>query len=102
MTHATGFLSGVGGRRIFWQSWTPGTGPRAVIVIVHGAGEHSDRYVHVAGALVADGYAVHTLDHRGHGQSDGRRALIDRLDKAVADLDQVVVQAAAEHPETPV
>ncbi len=102
MTHATGFLSGAGGRRIFWQSWTPEVPPRAVIVIVHGAGEHSDRYGHLAGALVADGYAVHTLDHRGHGRSDGRRALLDRLDNAVADLDQVVVQAAAEHPGTPV
>ena len=56
----------------------------------------------MAGALVADGYAVHALDHRGHGRSDGPRALIDRLDNAVADLDQVVVQALAEHPGTPV
>jgi len=99
---AQGFLEGAGGRRIFWQSWGAGAQPRAVIVIVHGASEHSDRYQYVAGALVADGYAVCALDHRGHGRSDGPRAVIDRLDNAVADLDQLVVQAQDRHPGAPV
>jgi acylglycerol lipase len=98
MTHATGLLTGAGGRRIFWQSWKASGEPRALVVIVHGASEHSDRYVHVADALVADGYAVYALDHRGHGRSEGPRAVIDKLDSAVADLDQLVVQATAEHP----
>ena len=102
MIHATGLLTGAGGRRIFWQSWSPDGEPRALVVIVHGAGEHSDRYVHVADRLCADGYAVYALDHRGHGRSEGPRALIDRLDNAVADLDQLVVQASAEHPAAPV
>ena len=102
MTHATGLLTGAGGRRICWQSWSPDGEPRALVVIVHGAGEHSDRYVHVADRLCADGYAVYALDHRGHGRSEGPRALIDRLDNAVADLDQLVVQASAEHPAAPV
>ena len=102
MTHATGLLTGAGGRRIFWQSWSSDGEPRALVVIVHGAGEHSDRYVHVADRLCADGYAVYALDHRGHGRSEGPRALIDRLDNAVADLDQLVVQASAEHPAAPV
>jgi alpha-beta hydrolase superfamily lysophospholipase len=94
--HDTGFLDGAGGRRIFWQRWRPGGPPRAVVVIVHGASEHSGRYVHVAARLLADGYAVYALDHRGHGRSDGPRALIDRLDRAVADLDQLVAKARAE------
>jgi alpha-beta hydrolase superfamily lysophospholipase len=72
------------------------------VVIVHGAGEHSDRYRHVADALTADGYAVHALDHRGHGRSEGPRALIDRLDHAVADLDQLLLEAREPHPRAPV
>jgi len=97
-----GFLEGAGGRRIFWQSWGAGASPRAVIVIVHGASEHSDRYDYVAGALVAGGYAVYASDHRGHGRSDGPRAVIDRLDNAVADLDQLVLLARDRHPVAPV
>lgn len=99
MNHATAFLPGAGGRAIFWQSWTPDATARAVVVIVHGAGEHSDRYAHVAVRLVADGYAVYAPDHRGHGRSEGSRALIDRIDNAVADLDRLVLTAAERHPE---
>jgi acylglycerol lipase len=102
VNHGTGFLRGAGGRQIFKQSWLPDETPRALVVIVHGAGEHSDRYRHVADALTADGYAVHALDHRGHGRSEGPRALIDRLDHAVADLDQLVLEARESHPQAPV
>jgi alpha-beta hydrolase superfamily lysophospholipase len=101
VTPATGFLEGVGGRRIFWQAWTP-EAPVAVVVIVHGAGEHSGRYDHVVARLVAAGYAVHAADHRGHGRSDGARALVERIDYAVADLDQVVAAAGHAHPGLPV
>ena len=102
MITATGFLTGAGGRRIFWQSWTPDGDVRAVIVLVHGASEHSGRYGYVAEMLVADGYAVHALDHRGHGRSGGPRALIDRLSNAVADVDQLVLEARARHRGVPV
>lgn len=102
MTHATGFLNGARGRRIFWQTWSPGDEPRAVVVLVHGASEHSDRYRHVANALVQDNYVVYALDHRGHGRSDGPRAVIDRLENAVADLDQLVLEARERHPDAPV
>ncbi len=95
-------FTGVGGLRIEWRSWMPEDGGvRAVIVIAHGAGEHVGRYEHVAARLIAEGYAVYALDHRGHGRSEGTRALIDRLDNAVADLDALVLLAGSEHPELP-
>jgi acylglycerol lipase len=102
VNHTESSLTGVGGRRIFWQTWTPEAPPRAVVVLVHGAGEHSGRYDHVVARLVADSYAVYALDHRGHGRSEGPRALIERIDAAVADLDQLVVAAAAAQPGLPV
>jgi alpha-beta hydrolase superfamily lysophospholipase len=101
VTHATSTLAGAGGQEIFWQSWSP-VQPRGVVVIVHGFGEHSDRYEHVARRLVADGYAIYALDHRGHGRSEGTRAVIDRLADAVSDIDQVVVLAGDAHPDLPV
>ena len=93
---------GAGGVRIFWRSWLPGPEPRAVVVIVHGAGEHLGRYEHVAARLTYEGYAVYAADHRGHGRSDGARALIDRVQNAVADLDQIVGLASDANPGTPV
>jgi alpha-beta hydrolase superfamily lysophospholipase len=46
------------------------------------------------------GYALYAPDHRGHGRSEGDRAIIDRLDNAVADLDAMVELARSRHPET--
>jgi alpha-beta hydrolase superfamily lysophospholipase len=51
---------------------------------------------------VADGYAVHALDHRGHGRSEGPRALIDRMRNAVADLHALVEATVLAHPGVPV
>jgi acylglycerol lipase len=92
----SGTLTGVGGLQLFRRFWRPSDPPTAVVVLVHGAGEHSGRYEHVAEHLVANGYAVHALDHRGHGRSQGPRALIDRVDHAVTDLD-ALVSAAVQH-----
>jgi acylglycerol lipase len=103
--HATGTLTGAGAGAvgIFWQSWAPEEGPaRGVVVIVHGFGEHSGRYEHVAQRLVAGGYAAYALDHRGHGRSEGPRAVIDRLADAVSDIDRLTVLAGDAHPGLPV
>jgi acylglycerol lipase len=92
----SGRMAGVGGLELFRRFWRPTDPPAAVVVLVHGLGEHSGRYEHVAERLVADGYAVHALDHRGHGRSQGPRALIDRVDHAVTDLD-ALVSVAIQH-----
>jgi acylglycerol lipase len=99
--HLVGRLAGAAGADIFWQAWLPAAGPRAVVVIAHGGGEHSGRYAQVAARLNAAGYAAYALDHRGHGRSTGRRALIDRLDNVLADLDTFVALVAAGHPGRP-
>jgi acylglycerol lipase len=102
MSHATGFMAGAGGPRIFWQSWRPDSAPHAVVLLVHGASEHSGRYGYVAAALTAAGYAVYALDHRGHGRSEGSRAVLNRMSAAVTDVDQLVLQATDENPGRPV
>jgi acylglycerol lipase len=102
MKREDGFLAGAGGRRIFWRAWLPDTPLQALILLVHGAGEHTGRYEHVAAALTQDGYGVYGLDHRGHGRSEGPRAIIDRMDNAVADLEQLRGLAGERHPRVPV
>ncbi|MHB1838003.1 MAG: alpha/beta hydrolase, partial [Solirubrobacteraceae bacterium] len=101
MTVRESSFNGVGGVQIFWRVWLPDAAegvPHTVIVLVHGAGEHSGRYDHVVAALTGAGHAVYALDHRGHGRSDGPRALIDRADNAVQDLDTLVSIAREAHP----
>lgn len=54
--------------------WTPKQpdGP-ATIQILHGLGEHADRYERFAKAANARGYAVVAHNHRGHGALAARR-----------------------------
>jgi acylglycerol lipase len=97
-----GQFAGIKGLEIFWQAWRVQAMPaRAVVVISHGAGEHSSRYEHVAIRYAGLGYPVYALDHRGHGRSAGPRALVDRLEHAAADLDVLIGLARREHPEVP-
>jgi acylglycerol lipase len=95
-------FSGAGGLQIFWRAWLPEGDPDAIVVISHGVSEHSGRYGHVAADLIAHDYAVYALDHRGHGRSGGDRAVIDRLEYAVADIDTLVSIASEQHPGKPV
>lgn len=102
MQHREGSFQGQKNVFIYRQAWLPDGVVRAAVVIVHGLGEHSARYRHVAGYLVEAGCAVYALDHRGHGKSQGARAVIDRFAHAVDDIDQVVELARREQPGKPV
>lgn len=98
MPHDTGSLTGLHDTPIFTQRWLPDGPPRAAVFVAHGLGEHSGRYAHVAARLVGRGFAVYTLDHRGHGQSGGPRAEIDRFDDFVDDLRRYFEQVRAAPP----
>jgi len=94
--HVEGQFAGVGKLEIYWQAWLPEGERHASVVIAHGASEHGGRYGHVVEEMVPAGYGVYAIDHRGHGRSGGRRAVIDRLAYAVADLDTLIDLVARE------
>ncbi len=77
MKHEEGQFAGVGELSLYYQCWQPEEDVRAVLVIVHGLGEHSGRYMNVVNHLVPLGYAVYGFDHRGHGRSPGPRGFIN-------------------------
>ncbi len=73
---------------------------RASIVIMHGIGEHSGRYRHVARFFNDCGLSVRCYDHRGHGKSGGTRGDVVRGDPMVQD-GQIVVEDFAAHFAAP-
>lgn len=99
--HDDGRLAGAGGLEIYWQAWLPDGEPRVLVLLAHGGAEHSGRYAWTAGELVARGYAVYAVDHRGHGRSEGPRAYVDRLEHTVADLHALSDLARERHPAAP-
>ena len=89
-------IEGRNGTSLFAQSWHPDGEPRDVVVIAHGYAEHSSRYGNVVDALLPLGYAIYAIDHRGHGRSEGRRAVIERMDWVIEDLRLLIEQARRE------
>ncbi|MFU8802678.1 MAG: lysophospholipase [Bradymonadaceae bacterium] len=75
------------GIQLFWRSWAGEEATRrGCVALMHGYGEHSGRYSHVATALVRAGYNVMAIDARGHGRSTGIRAHVGRFHDYVSDL----------------
>ncbi|MFP5488647.1 MAG: lysophospholipase [Acidimicrobiia bacterium] len=101
MQHTEGTFVAFDGTTIFHQAWRPDDSPRAVVLLIHGLGEHSGRYVHVAQALVDAGYAVHALDHRGHGRSSGTRVFVRQYDEFLRDVHQFRRLVQRDHPGLP-
>ena len=79
------------------RAW-PGTGAaRGTVLIVHGLGEHIDRYAHVAAQLNAWGWTVVGYDQRGHGRSEGARGRLPHGNDLLVDLAMVVDAVRASH-----
>ena len=99
-----GYFLSVDQERIYWQGWfSPQEEElrRGVVLVMHGYGEHSSRYDHVATALVRSGYEVMAIDARGHGKSTGQRGYVERFSRYVDDLSELKRRARARWPELP-
>ncbi|MGW0042869.1 alpha/beta fold hydrolase [Rhodococcus sp. NPDC003348] len=74
--------------------WTPATGTaeRGAVVMLHGGGQTRHSWDRAAAGIAADGWTVHTLDARGHGESDWAPDGDYRIGGLVADLRGVVDQ----------
>lgn len=80
MKHIEGNFEGVRSVNIYYQGWLPEAEVKAVLLVVHGLGEHSGRYMNVVNHFVPLGYAVYGFDNIGHGKSDGDREMVERFD----------------------
>ena len=69
---------------------------RGALLIVHGLGEHSGRYGHVADALHAIGLEVRSYDQRGFGLSDGPQGRLPWPDALLDDVQLVFTRYEAE------
>ncbi|MCQ3937166.1 MAG: alpha/beta hydrolase [Chloroflexi bacterium] len=86
------------GLDIFAQVWEPEViQPKAVVCLVHGLGEHSSRYAHVAEAFGKEGFILFTYDLRGHGRSGGLRGHISSIEDFMQDIDSLLAQARARY-----
>jgi alpha-beta hydrolase superfamily lysophospholipase len=91
------------GLDIFAQSWEPTIlQPKAVVCLVHGLGEHTSRYDHVAEAFGRQGFVLFGADLRGHGRSGGARGHISSIEDFMQDIDELLGQARVRYPGLPI
>ncbi|MEM0996010.1 MAG: lysophospholipase [Bacteroidota bacterium] len=90
------------GTKIYGQYWAPEGPVKAAVCQVHGLGEHSGRYAHVAEMLNQNGMALFGYDHRGHGRSDGKRGFIPDYNCLLEEVDTALEKIRALFPDVPV
>ena len=100
MKHSEEMHKAADGAEVYRQQWLPDTDPRGVVCLVHGLGEHSGRYGHLAQRFTDEGFAVFAMDLRGHGKSSGSRG-DTRFPQAIADVGELLEQATTTFPGVP-
>ncbi|CAG0936560.1 acylglycerol lipase [Thermoflexales bacterium] len=111
MQHREGHFTTPDGTDIYTQAWLPDDAPssdapsngvpQAIMLIVHGLGDHSGRYGNYVDYFVPRGYALYGFDTRGHGRSSGVRGHVDRFDRYVEDLERRAAEARSDWPHAP-
>lgn len=87
ITHREGTFAGAGGLPLYYQAWLPpNQRHRAVLVNLHGLGDHSGLYPNLARHFPGRGIALYSYDMRGNGQSPGQRAYLRAWQEYRGDL----------------
>jgi len=85
----------------FVRGWEPDHKPKALVALVHGLGEHTGRYEHVARAMTDAGYALAGFDLRGHGKSSGIRGHFPSLEAVMQDIKDFFIFLTQRYPDLP-
>jgi len=100
--HQQGWFRGAGGLSLFRQTWRPAGPTRAILINVHGLGDHSGLYPALVEHFTARGIAVYAPDVRGNGRSPGQRAYVERWEEYREDLERFVALVRREEPGRPI
>jgi alpha-beta hydrolase superfamily lysophospholipase len=99
--HQEGWFAGHGELALFRQVWrAPGTA-RAVLINIHGLGDHSGLYPALTEHFPPRGITLHAMDLRGNGRSQGQRAYVERWEEYREDLARFVALVREEEPGRP-
>ena len=74
---------------------------RGAVLIIHGLGEHCERYGNVVEFFNANGFEVRGYDQRGHGKSSGNRGEISSENALLEDAQFVYEDFARNRAEQP-
>ncbi|MFP4017382.1 MAG: alpha/beta hydrolase, partial [Halanaerobiales bacterium] len=76
---------------LYLQGWSPAGESKAVICLVHGLGEHSERYSDLAQFFNRNNFSLFAIDLPGHGKSFGPRGHISSY-KVMMDIVAILLE----------
>ncbi len=91
------------GLNLYCRDWIPeDQAPKAVISLIHGLGDHSGRFTHVAKFFTDCRIAVTALDLPGHGRSEGKRGHFESYDAIMQDIQSLLQNTSNKYPGLPI
>lgn len=102
MANTNFFLEAFDGRKMFFNQWVAGPDAVASIALVHGLGEHSGRYNHLADFFNNHKINVVAVDLFGHGKTEGKKGHTPKMDDFLWQIDFLVDLAQKLAPGLPV
>ena len=101
MTHKE-FSFNIYKTNFYGQTWEAEK-TKAVVVLVHGMGEHATRYTtSVVPKLVENNISVVAFDHFGHGKTSGKRGHNPGFNAVLESITKAIKKAKALYPNNPV
>lgn len=86
---------------LFAQSFTV-TNPDYIVCLIHGMGEHSSRYQHVAAYFNQQNISLYTMDLRGHGKSEGKRGHMPSYNLMMSDISELIKSVRLQNKDIPI
>lgn len=88
-------------RDILYRQWGCSS-PRAVMLMVHGLGGHSNNWEFPALFLVEHGFSCYSIELKGFGNTEGVKGHIDSLNTYIKDVRRLYSIIKREHRRLPV
>ncbi len=86
---------------LYGQIWKSTFTPKAIIILLHSFGEHSNRYNTWAKKFLNSGYFVAAIDFRSHGKSKGEIKNVSSFLKLIKDLETLLQKSENMFPNIP-
>lgn len=93
------FFANSKGQQLQTRHWEPRLPSGAAILILHGYAEYSGRYKETASFFNEHGVDVFAIDHHGHGESYGKKGLVNSWELLVDDAEEFLAHLQKSYPE---
>jgi len=87
---------------LYFRHWPAEGDTKATVMLIHGLGEHCQRYQHLAQYLNNAGYSLSSMDLPCHGKSKGLRGHVDSFDVFETAALELFKRSQALNPNTPI